>query len=75
MEKSKWKGTFGRVIRRKEKSSPLESSSESREVKMRPKKMSLGILSDKETDEVPGKLGQLKYLKHRVLSLNGTGWD
>lgn len=50
---SKWTKLFNRS-RSQEKRSGVSTSFESNEAKIRPAKWSLGVLDDKETDEVPG---------------------
>ena len=50
-----WKKFFGSSSRRQAQPSPTESAEEYHEAKQRePEKWSMGVLNDKETDEVPG---------------------
>ena len=52
----KWKRMLG--VSKTTKTSPFSRASSDGfdEIKIRPEKWSLGVLNDKETDEVPGKL-------------------
>ena len=51
---SRWQRMLGRSNTGQAAVVPRESSETSEDMKCRPKKWSLGILNDKETDEVPG---------------------
>ena len=50
----RWRGIFGAHSTVQEPSSP-STSSEGDEIKTRPEKWNMGILNDKETEEVPGQ--------------------
>ena len=56
----KWRRLFGGAKQDRVPPVVSESSSDAYvEVKARPEKWSMGVLNDKETDEVPGKVTQL----------------